>query len=380
MALALLFGLGAVGSTVLLAQGRPAQGLPAVQPAPAPTAETDLSLFREGAQRFLAEDYPGAERSFRHLLREYPDSALATQVRYLAVVARNNGPDVPNGDSGRLAEARRVIEAVLAGVRAAEARQAAPGQRTNRGLPPGPDNPKVVELLRQYSSLCKQGKYSEAEAHARAALELDPENPAARDAVQFFRSQFRPAESRTIKGRVQEEKIEQVLRQPISLNYQDVPLAEVLEDVRAFHGLNLVIDRQALEEAGISLRRPVNVHLREVSFQSALKVVLHAAQLAYMVRDGVLVISTPTVCAGKPVRKVYPVGKLLGRDANGEVLIRLLTRTVQPASWDVLGGAGAVEFYPLGRALVVSQTPDVQEQIEEFLASLRVLAEEQAGR
>jgi hypothetical protein len=75
------------------------------------------------------------------------------------------------------------------------------------------------------------------------------------------------------------------------------------------------------------------------------------------------------------MRKVYPVSKLLGRDANGEALIRLITRTIKPASWDVRGGSGTVEYYSVGRALVVSQTPDVQEQVADFLASLHALAE-----
>src|SRR5262249_996691 len=122
---------------------------------------------------------------------------------------------------------------------------------------------------------------------------------------------------------------------------------------------------------------PVSVHLSNVSLKSALNVVLRDARLAYAVRDGVLVISTPAVCAGKPTRKVYPVGKLLGRDANGEVLIRLITRTVEPASWDVRVGSGTVDYYPVGRALVVSQTPDVHEQVADFLASLHALAEGQ---
>src|SRR5262249_24821686 len=34
-------------------------------------------------------------------------------------------------------------------------------------------------------------------------------------------------------------------------------------------------------------------------------------------------------------------------------LIRLITSTVRPQSWDEMGGSGHVEYYPLGMALVV---------------------------
>jgi hypothetical protein len=274
-----------------------------------------------------------------------------------------------------VAEARRIIDAVLAGARAAEAGPPPARPRSDRGTPAADNQRKVAELMKQFNTCFREGRYEEAERYALTACELDPENPAAGAAVKMARNQRRRAESQAQKGRDKEEEIERVLQRPVHLNYKDAPLSQVLDDVRAWHSLNLTIDRRALEEAGISLQRPVTVRLSNVSLKSALNVVLHGAQLAYAVRDGVLVISTPAVCAGRPMRKVYPVSKLLGRDANGEVLIRLITRTIKPATWDVRGGSGTVDYYPVGRALVVTQTPDVQEQVEDFLASLRALAE-----
>jgi RNA polymerase sigma factor (sigma-70 family) len=372
--LTLLLALGAVGGgTVLLAQVRPAREPAGPPEAAAPAAETDLSLFRAGAKRFLAEDYRGADRSFNRLLEAYPASPLAGQAIYLAHVAHENsdtGPGSRRADS-RVLEARGIIDAVLAGARAAEGGPPA-GPRNDRRTPGADGRRKVAELMQRFNAAYREGKYEEAERYAQMALELDPENAAAGAAVRIARIQ-RGAEPKAVKEAEQEKEIERALRRPVRLNYTDAPLSQVLEDVRAWHGLNLAIDRPALDEAGISLQRPVTVHLTDVSLKSALNVVLHDAHLAYAVQDGVLVVSTPAACAGKPVRKVYPVGKLLGRDTGGEVLIRLITRTIQPASWDVQGGPGTIDYYPAGRALVVSQTPDVQEQIEDFLASLRAL-------
>jgi RNA polymerase sigma factor (sigma-70 family) len=380
-AVALLLGLGAVGGGAMLAQAPSAEeraGRGDVSP-PA-VGETDLSLFREGGKQFLAEDYRGTDRSFSRLAEAHPDSALVAQARYLAIIARHLSTGGPDYGGRKLTEARRVIDAVLAGARASAAGQPSGRRRSDRGTPTGRDKQRVAELMRQYNSFSKQGRYEEAGRCATAALELDPENPAAGAAVKIARSRRRLAESQALKGSDNVKEIERALERPVSLKYQDAPLGQVLDDVRARHGLNLAIDRPALDEAGVSLQRPVSVRLSNVSLKSALNVVLHDAQLAYAVRDGVLVISTPAVCAGKLMRKVYPVRKLLGRDANEAVLIRLLTRTVKPASWDVRGGSGTVEYYPVGRALVVSQTPDVQEQVEDFLASLHALAEGRAEK
>ncbi len=54
-------------------------------------------------------------------------------------------------------------------------------------------------------------------------------------------------------------------------------------------------------------------------------------------------------------------------------LIRVLTNTVAPESWDKSGGKGSVEYFPLTMSLVVNQTPDVQEMVAELLTALRKL-------
>ncbi len=58
-------------------------------------------------------------------------------------------------------------------------------------------------------------------------------------------------------------------------------------------------------------------------------------------------------------------------------LIRLIVSTVKPESWDVNGGHGTIDFFPLGFALTVNQTPDVQEQIANLLVYLHRLQDEE---
>jgi hypothetical protein len=51
----------------------------------------------------------------------------------------------------------------------------------------------------------------------------------------------------------------------------------------------------------------------------------------------------------------------------------LIQNTIAPHTWQGVGGNGRIDYYPLGRALVISQTPDVHEMIEAFLTGLREL-------
>jgi Flp pilus assembly secretin CpaC len=65
--------------------------------------------------------------------------------------------------------------------------------------------------------------------------------------------------------------------------------------------------------------------------------------------------------------------KPTGSQNIDELLIRLITHTIAPESWSDVGGKGTIQYYPLGLALVVNQTQDIQEQIVDLLQALRRL-------
>jgi RNA polymerase sigma factor (sigma-70 family) len=52
-------------------------------------------------------------------------------------------------------------------------------------------------------------------------------------------------------------------------------------------------------------------------------------------------------------------------------LIEKITRTIAPQSWQDQGGAGSIEYYPMGLALVVKQAPEIQTRVNQLLESLR---------
>jgi type II secretory pathway component GspD/PulD (secretin) len=56
-----------------------------------------------------------------------------------------------------------------------------------------------------------------------------------------------------------------------------------------------------------------------------------------------------------------------------DVLIRLITQTIEPNTWTEVGGKGTIQYFPLGLALVINQTQDIQEQIQDLLQALRRL-------
>jgi hypothetical protein len=61
------------------------------------------------------------------------------------------------------------------------------------------------------------------------------------------------------------------------------------------------------------------------------------------------------------------------KNAMPQHLINLITKAIAPGSWSADGGSGTIDYFPLGMTLVVNQTPDIQEQIQDLLQQLRRL-------
>jgi RNA polymerase sigma factor (sigma-70 family) len=93
----------------------------------------------------------------------------------------------------------------------------------------------------------------------------------------------------------------------------------------------------------------------------------------------------PTENAGdrRPVTKVYSVVGLIsapvGEGTGAESLMRIIVKIVEPASWieTGAGGQGSIEYYPLGRSLVIRQSPEIHKQVQALLDTLRKTKAEQ---
>jgi RNA polymerase sigma factor (sigma-70 family) len=155
----------------------------------------------------------------------------------------------------------------------------------------------------------------------RASAKL-PEAPTADDADQKNAggNNGRPAlnddkdqsKEKPAANRDQDRDIEKALSRPVNLNFKDVPLRETLDDVRSYSGLNIVLDLPALEQNDISLDTPVTLRLDNVSLKSALKLLLEGVKLTYIVREKVIVVTTPKDVDGKgqsaSLPSLYPSG------------------------------------------------------------------------
>jgi hypothetical protein len=122
----------------------------------------------------------------------------------------------------------------------------------------------------------------------------------------------------------------------------------------------------------------VTKHLKDISLRSALKVMLDELQFTYVIRNGVLLITTPTKAKTDEFleTRVYPVADLVLQDHRGgaldlQPLKDVLNTTIVAKTYDGPGGCIAGIVVGNRPLLVVWQSVDIHEQIERTLEVLR---------
>lgn len=190
--------------------------------------------------------------------------------------------------------------------------------------------------------------------------------------------------------------------QKMNLEFSEVPFKEVIEYIRAFSGLNIVIDPEVdseLESSGIN----VSLKLYNVSIETALRLLLplgstEESQLAYTFRENILYITKREKAMGKAVPRLHDVNDLInslvdfsgpklelpigaeemdtsifGQVGEGktihtsEDLLDLIKQNVAPETWEIEG----FSIDTTGGNLLVVNTLEVNKEIENFLNELR---------
>jgi len=201
-----------------------------------------------------------------------------------------------------------------------------------------------------------------------------------------------------------EQTIERTLGASVSLDIQDMPLAQLIEMLRKLANLKVIVDIEAVKAAGVNLQQPLSLKV-EMSFGSALRTLLRQVRLTYAVQDEALHITAEQDPRANLRTVTYNVADLVLPIGSGEnelapflcrihndlttpaeeayphtpgmtcedLLMRLICEKIAPDSWQDRGGMGTMQYFPLGMALVVAQTPDVHERIAEYLGELQRL-------
>jgi hypothetical protein len=167
-----------------------------------------------------------------------------------------------------------------------------------------------------------------------------------------------------------EERILAVLEEPTEMRFVETPLQHVVSYLTDHHKFDIHLDNRALEDVAIGADTPITRTVNNVRLKSGLELLLRDLDLTYLIKNEVLLITTKDKADTELLTRIYPVGDL-AEGKNAETLMKAITSTVYPTTWDEVGGPGSIVFVPSAKSLVISHTWDVQDEALELLRSLR---------
>jgi len=223
---------------------------------------------------------------------------------------------------------------------------------------------KVALLTDEFNRLIDEERFAEAEVVAKRAAELDPENPVTvqllktvrltrhhfanldlrADREEGFWRQLDAVEKSAIpfddmdpynhgdvrewnaltkrrldqlseRGRRRSEReleIEQRLKTPVMLEFENAPLSQVMDTLAQMAAVNLHLDPEGMAQESISSDDPVTITLsQEITLKSALNLILEPRHLAYVIKDEVLKITSEENRQGEIFQEVYNVADLV---------------------------------------------------------------------
>jgi hypothetical protein len=177
------------------------------------------------------------------------------------------------------------------------------------------------------------------------------------------------------ENRVATAQIEGALSSTIGspgLDFADSPLEEVVGVLQHRFGIPIQFDTPALDQNGISPDVPVAVSVRKISVQSALRLILRPLQLAYVIEDEVLMITTLEEANSRITVCVYDVRDLVDGKQSATIkdLADVITTSIRPEMWN--NSKGRIRSYA-PNLLVIAQTQAVHKQIRDLLQTMRTM-------
>ena len=184
------------------------------------------------------------------------------------------------------------------------------------------------------------------------------------------------------------EAIYAALDEDVDFNFVETRLYEVFEFISKAHSIQCHLDQRALDDMNIPVDTPMTRCIKGISLRTALGLMLDDLDLTCIVRNEVLIITTPEEADSVLLVGLYQVGDLVPRrDQDDEIwddydsLIDIITTGVEAESWDAVGGPGSIVAGQIAGAklLMVSQTEAVHRKIAKLLSDLRAVASESSS-
>jgi hypothetical protein len=351
-----------------------------------------IDILKDALKRVEADELLSATR------RDTLARDLRERIRVAAIDVQR-GAAIADEDARRKAQ----LEAIKAG--------------QNKNLT---EQEKLARQVEQVRALREQGRIDEANRLAAELAEKNPNNPSVQavgrtgttsDRLKAYYEALNERERRLLAARIdidraamppkddiefpspekwreitklrkntqqlteKEKEILKGLSTPITVDFKGSKFQDVLEWFSDKLGLDIIVDKQALEQLMITYDTPVSVKASRISSRTVLRKILGDLGLTYVVKDQTVQVMTPEMARGLLTTRVYYIGDLVGQvdfslppalnqlqmAQNITGLLDYITKNVDPDSWAVneRGGLGTIAYDPIRGAIIVKQSAEV---------------------
>lgn len=341
--------------------------------APPTGVSVDASMIEKADedQRVLARQLQSAlgdaQAESREIRDMQPRRSLELLEEVKAEIAKSGVNEVYRAQLTRVAnraivQAKKYIEDNRAQIELDEANESILAEIDRENTAKLKQQEKIAELVEQFNSLLDEQSYAEAEVVAKRLYALAPENAVTKQIMvnarmirrNMFNADIRDArdegnwstlaevdgasvidvgdgremvfdkdwESMTKSRRRsdnrggrfnnREKQIKESLGTQVKLQYSDRPLAEVMASLSRMAGADIYLDPRGLNQEGVSTDTPVSIELNnEISLKSALNLILAPLNLAYTIKDEVLMVTSEALREGDVFTETYYVADLV---------------------------------------------------------------------
>jgi hypothetical protein len=202
-----------------------------------------------------------------------------------------------------------------------------------------------VMFIRQTEKIQReiQGLLSALRRHARQTFVLDP---------------------------TQHLAMREKLKANVSVDFLDTPLVTAVSQLAEQADVDLRLDMPALRVMRMREREPITLKLTDHTLATVLQAITTNFKLTWILRDGVLWITTPDDAESFQKIAVYDVRDLCRDEDESQALSDAVTTQTEPALWDDVGGPGTLVFAKPG-TMVIRNEERVLMKVLELLEAYR---------
>jgi serine/threonine protein kinase len=157
------------------------------------------------------------------------------------------------------------------------------------------------------------------------------------------------------------------LSQDISVNWEQLPLMEGLEDILKSVGVDVEFHPSIATQVPDFPEQSVSFHA-ETTATHLLQRLLSRYQLGYILRESHVEITTLENVRNNPILTLYDIATIARNSREAAEIKRILLQTIEPNAWNENGGSCSIGIN--GPILYVRATESIHQQVVIILSSL----------